>query len=314
MPFQEHQEDLSPGIPPASGGDGEGVIGRAVALLLGGAPWPVGGHERVGPIREDGIDRCPAGPDIHDVSVSDIYRGMGELALVVEADGARNVIPIGAREDAVPAAYSLQEVGNGGFPFGRGPGGLPKRRELGEVLAFPVVVEAGDDVKQRVRVVLVFGKILPQIGLVDFVSAPKEQEVVDKAEIARLDPERGECPPVEHERLLVEHQAVQGPFPVRGEDHIDGVRVHRAPHMVDLHKPLAETPQQVNHGADPLLNDAYRRPFPWGWPRCLMAALLSARGNVPNLAAIRYERPLFLEAIKNRCLHFIVGVVFVPIH
>lgn len=140
MPFQEHQEDLSPGIPPASGGNREGVISRAIALLLGGSPWPVGGHERVGPIREDVIDGCPAGPDVHDVPVSDIYRGMGERALVVEADGARNVVPVGAREDAVAPAYRLQEVGAGGFPFGRGPGGLAERRELGEVLAFPVVV------------------------------------------------------------------------------------------------------------------------------------------------------------------------------
>ena len=247
------------------------MIGRAVALLLGGTPWPVGGHERVGPIREDMIDGCPARPDVHDVPVSDIYRGMGERALVVEADGARNVVPVGAREDAVAPAYSLQEVGDGGFPFGRCPGGLPERRELGEVLALLVVVEAGDDVEQRVRVVLVIGKIFLQVGLVDVVSAPKEQEVVDKAEIARLDPERGECPPVEHERLLVEHQAVQGPFPVRGEDHIDGVRVHRTPHMVDLHKLLAETAQQVNHGADSLRNDAYRQSFPWGWSRRALA-------------------------------------------
>lgn len=196
---------------------------------------------------------------------------MGERALVVEADGARNVVPVGAREDAVAPAYRLQEFGDGGSPFGCGPGGLPERRELGEVLAFPVVVEAGDDVEQRVRIVLVFGKILPQIGLVDVIPASKEEKISDKAEVALLDPERGECPPVEHERLLVEHQAVQGPFPVRGEDHIDGVRIHRAPHMVDLHKPLAETAQQVNHGADPLLNDAYRRPFPWGWPRRTLA-------------------------------------------
>lgn len=114
---------------------------------------------------------------------------MGELALVVEADGARNVIPVGAREDAVPAADRLQEVGNGGFPFGHGSGGLSERWELGEILAFPVVVEAGNDIVQRVGVVLVSGKVLPQVGLVDVIPAPEEKEVADKAEVALLDAE-----------------------------------------------------------------------------------------------------------------------------